>query len=431
MSRKVVITGLGAISPLGNDLETTWQGIVNGDSGITKITGFDASTYPVQIAGEVKNFSFDLSSLSETLHRFAGRSIQLGIATTRMALADAGLVLEKEDSAKVGVSLGGDEEYVKIDNIEEIYAKELVHRAFVEGQNTYCRLLKISPDIAKTWALRRRTDIGAKVISMLYHLQGPVETSHTSCSSSGHALGKAKRLIENNDCDIVIAGGHCSMLSEFSVGGFHLLGTLSSRNHEPHRASRPFDVDRDGFVIGEGAGIVILEEMEHAKKRRAKIYGEFAGYGSSSNAYRLTDTPPDGRGGDLSMLRAVHDAAIDKSEVSYINAHGTATQVNDSSETLSIKKAFGDLAYRIPISSSKSMIGHLVCSSSAVEFVITTMAVNKNIVPPTANLETPDPKCDLDYVPNTAREHRVDLALSNSFAFGGQNTTLAIRKFTG
>lgn len=431
MSKKVVITGLGAISPLGNDLASTWQGITEGRSGICKITGFDASTFPVQIAGEVKNFSFDAARLPRELNRFAGRSIQLGVTATAMAMADAGLDLEKEDRTRIGVSLGGDEEYIKINDIENIYARDMVYNAFVEGQAAYCRLLKHSPDVAKTWTARRRTDTGSKIISLCYHLKGPMETSHTSCSSSGHALGKAKRLIENNDCDIVIAGGHCSMLSEFSVGGFHLLGTLSSRNDEPHRASRPFDLDRDGFVMGEGAGIVILEELEHAKKRGANIYAEFAGYGSSSNAYRLTDTPPDGRGGDLSMLRSLADAKADTSEVDYINAHGTATLVNDSSETLSIKKVFGDRAYRIPISSSKSMIGHLVCSSSALEFVITTLAIREGILPPTANLETPDPKCDLDYIPKTARNQAIGLALSNSFAFGGQNATLAIRKFTG
>ncbi len=431
MTRKVVITGLGVISPIGNDLKTTWQGIINGASGIKRISGFDASTFPVQIAGEITDFSFDTSLLPEELQNLTGRSIQLGIEASGMALKDSGLELKKEDPVKIGVSLGGDEEYIKIGNIENIYAKDLVHNAFVEGQNAYCHLLKHSPSVAKTWSARRRTDTGTKILSLLYNLQGPLETSHTSCSSSGHALGKAKRLIEDGDCDIVLSGGHCSMLSEFSVGGFHLLGTLSTRNDEPHRASRPFDLDRDGFIMGEGAGIVILEELEHAKKRGAHIYAEFAGYGSSSNAYRLTDTPPDGRGGDLSMLRAVNDAGANKKEVSYINAHGTATLVNDRSETLSIKKVFGDQAYNIPISSSKSMLGHLVCSSSAVEFAITTLAVKENIVPPTTNLETPDPKCDLDYIPGQARETEVNLALSNSFAFGGQNATLAIKKFKG
>jgi 3-oxoacyl-[acyl-carrier-protein] synthase II len=285
--------------------------------------------------------------------------------------------------------------------------------------------------MARRWSFKRKADIPSKLLAITCGAQGPVDTSHTACSSSGHAIGKAKRMIENGDCNVVITGGHCAMISEFAVAGFHLLGTLSTRNDEPQRASRPFDLDRDGFVIGEGAGILVLEELNHALRRGARIYAELAGYGSSSNSYRLTDTPPDGKGGDIAMQRALEDAGLDASGVGYINAHGTATLLNDRSETLAIKHVFGHRAHNIPVSSSKSMIGHLVCASSAAELIITVMAVKENIIPPTINLEHPDPLCDLDYVPNTARRQELGAALSNSFAFGGQNASLVVAKFKG
>jgi 3-oxoacyl-[acyl-carrier-protein] synthase II len=238
-------------------------------------------------------------------------------------------------------------------------------------------------------------------------------------------------MIEGGDCAVVIAGGHCSMLNEITLAGFHLLGTLSTSMNDPQRASRPFDRTRDGFVMSEGAGILILEELSHAQKRGARIYAELSGYGSSSNAYRITDSPPDGSGGDLCMQRAIADARKNTTDIDYINAHGTATVLNDKSETLSIKKVFGEQAYKIPVSSTKSMIGHLVTASSAVELITACLALRDNIVPPTINLETLDPACDLDYVPNRAREKQIRVALSNSFAFGGQNVTLIVEKFDG
>ena len=318
-----------------------------------------------------------------------------------------------------------------LDLFERLYNKDYVLRAVAEGGEAFVELLKHSSLMARTWAIRRKTDTGARLLSCLYNLQGSVSASHTSCASSAHAIGKAKRLIEYGDCDVVVTGGHCSMVCEFSVGGFYMLGTLSCCNDDPEHASRPFDRNRDGFVIGEGSGILMLEEMEHARKRGARIYAELLGFGSSSNAYRITDSPPDGRGGSLAMERCLSDAQINTEKVDYINAHGTGTKLNDSSETLSIKNVFGSRAFDIPVSYSKSMIGHLVCSSSAVELIITTMAVNENRVPPTINLETPDPKCDLNYVPNHSIEQKVDVAISNSFAFGGQNATLAVGKFYG
>lgn len=431
MKRRVVITGMGTITPIGNNLAQTWDGVINGRSGTGQITIFDATRFPVRIAGEVKGFDPDLDALPSDLRMFAGRSVLLGLEAARMAIEDSGLDLGREDPRRIGISVGGDEEYQEFSMMPELYDMQYAYRAFVDGMPAYCRLLQHATLLAKLWAFRKKTDIGSKALALTFNILGPSETSHTACSSSGHALGKAKRLIEQGECDIMIAGGHCSMISEFSIAGFYLLGTLSTRNEAPDRACRPFDLNRDGFVMGEGAGMVVLEELEHARRRGARIYAELAGYGSSSNAYRLTDTPPDGRGGDIAMRRALEDGGIDYSEVSYINAHGTGTVLNDRSETRSIKNIFKDRAASIPISSSKSMLGHLVCSSSAVELIITALAVAHDIIPPTINYETPDPECDLDYVPNTAREQKVTVALSNSFAFGGQNATLAVRKFKG
>jgi 3-oxoacyl-[acyl-carrier-protein] synthase II len=431
VKRIIAITGMGTINPLGNTLAETWDGVVSGRSGIGPITLFDASTFPVRIAGEVKNFTPDSTTLPSAMQPLAGRGPLLCLEAVRMALDNAGLDLQRLDLSRIGVSLGGDEEYLHFGMLESVYTRDYLYRAFSEGLGAFITMLKHSSAQGQTWSFRKRSDIGTKLVALVYGIGGPLETSHTACSSSGHAIGKAMRLIENGDCDIVFAGGHCAMVSEFSVAGFHLLGTLSVSNDCPARASRPFDLYRDGFVMSEGSGILILEELEHAKKRGADIYALLTGYGSSSNAYRLTDTPPDGQGGDLSMQRALADANLTPASIGYINAHGTATQLNDASETLSIKNVFGERVRHIPVSSSKSMLGHLVTASSAVELIITVMAVQQGILPPTINLENPDPKCDLDYVPNEARSQTVTAALSNSFAFGGQNATLAVEKFTG
>ncbi len=419
------------MSPLGATLAETWDGIINGRSGIGRITLFDAATFPVRIAAEARSFAPEPIDLPPDTDELTGRSVSMCLSAVRMALEDSGLDPAHENPYRLGVSLGGDEEYQHFDRIGSVFNRDYLYRSFIDGSGAHCELLRHSSRLAKVWSLRKRADIGSKTVALIHNLRGPIESSHTACSSSGHAIGKAKRLIENRDCDVVISGGHCSMLCEFSVAGFYLLGTLSTHNDDPPRSSRPFDLERDGFILGEGAGILVLEEEERARKRGARIYARLAGYGSSSNAYRLTDTPPDGRGGDLAMKRSLEDAGIDVSRVDYINAHGTGTLLNDASETLSIKNVFGEQSYRIPISSSKSMIGHLVTGSSAVELIITTMAIREHIVPPTINLETPDPKCDLDYVPNAAREQKISVALSNSFAFGGQNATLTLETYSG
>lgn len=422
---------MGAITPLGTTLQSTWDGVVNSRSGVGPVTLFDASGMPVRIAGEVKGFAGDPSAIPEDMRSLPGRSALFCLSAADEALQDAGLDMARENPLRVGISLGADEETQLFHAIVSLYDAPLVLRALAGGKPLFVECLAHSPQSGQRWSFKRKADMATKLLAITRGIEGSADTSHTACSSSGHAIGKAKRMIENGDCDTVIAGGHCAMISEFAAAGFHLLGTLSTRNDEPQRASRPFDLDRDGFVIGEGAGILVLEELDHALRRGARIYAELAGYGSSSNSYRLTDTPPDGRGGDTAMRRALDDAGMDASDIGYINAHGTGTLLNDRSETLAIKHVFGPRAHNIPVSSSKSMIGHLVCASSAAELIITVMAVKENIIPPTINLERPDPHCDLDYVPNTARSQVLGAALSNSFAFGGQNASLVVAKFKG
>ena len=431
MRRRVVITGMGAITPLGNTLRETWEGIVNGRSGIGLITAFDASSFPVRIAGEAKNFQFDSSRLPQDCLDLLGRSPQLGITAAQLALKDADLELQKEDPRQIGISLGSDEEYIQLKILPDFFHRDALYAAHNDPWAAHAGMLRLSSVTGKLFSFRKRADIGSATLAIMLHIAGPIATAHTACSSSGHAIGKAKRMIEGGDCAVVIAGGHCSMLNEKTLAGFHLLGTLSTSMSDPQRASRPFDRTRDGFVMSEGAGILVLEELSHAQKRGARIYAELSGYGSSSNAYRITDSPPDGSGGDLCMQRALADARKNTTDIDYINAHGTATVLNDKSETLSIKKVFGEQAYKIPVSSTKSMIGHLVTASSAVELITACLALRDNIVPPTINLETLDPACDLDYVPNSAREKQIRVALSNSFAFGGQNVTLIVEKFDG
>jgi 3-oxoacyl-[acyl-carrier-protein] synthase II len=431
MRRRVVITGLGALTPLGNNVEETWAGVIQGRSGIGRITAFDARTFPVQIAGEIKNFQPANVPLPEDCALFIGRSAQLCFNAAQQALADAGIDLQRANPRQMGISLGGHEEYIPLTMLPHFFCRDELREAYQNPEQAHAKLLARSCETGKLFAFRKRADMVTAALAVMLHIEGPVATSHTACSSSGHAIGKAKRMIENGECSVVIAGGHCSMLNEHTVAGFHLLGTLSTRNDEPHRASRPFDRSRDGFVMGEGAGILILEERAAAQKRGARIYAELSGYGSSSNAYRITDSPPDGSGGDLCMQRALADAQKNITDIDYINAHGTATILNDRSETQAIKKVFGEQAYKIPVSSTKSMIGHLVTASSAVELIITCLVLRNNIIHPTINLDHPDPACDLDYVPHSAREQRVRAALSNSFAFGGQNVTLIVEHGKG
>lgn len=426
MERRVVITGMGAVTPLGGTLDQTWESLMKSLSGIDYISLFDASSFPVKIAAEVKSFDESKLMLPEELKPFAGRATKFCVAAAQEAIKHAGLNLEAIDDTMFGISLGGNEETTKLSEFSNAFREENILYSL---QNKDLSYFKESNRLAQLWAIRRCAHTTSNILSILFNARGPVSTSSTACASSAQAIGKAMRMIEHADADIMITGGCDSIISEFSVAGFGLLGALSHNNGDPQRASRPFDLTRDGFVLGEGSGILVLEELSHARARGARILAEITGFGSSSNAYRLTDSPPDGRGADQSMRTALLDAGISPDQIDYINAHGTSTLVNDRSETQAIKKVFGDTAYDTPISSNKSMLGHLIASAGTIELIMSVMTIQNKIIPATINYEIPDPDCDLDYVPNEPRKHEVNSVLSNSFAFGGQNASLVVERY--
>jgi len=432
--KRVVITGVGAVTPLGNNIEQTWANLITGQSGIAPITLFDASSFPVKIAAEVKNFNFEAPILSEDLDVFFGRSTRFCVQAAKEALVNAQLDLECLDGEAIGLSLGSNEEYVRFSDYDRMFNPEKIlsllrNRKLATGPGNPYPHLAESKELGKIWPLRRSAHMAANLISVLYNIQGPISTTSSACASSAQAIGRALRMIQDGDAEMVIAGGCDAIIGETSLTGFALLGALSRHNTEPEKASRPFDLLRDGFILGEGSGILILEELSHARKRGAPILAELAGYGSSSNAFRLTASPEDGSGADICISAALQDAGCSIEEVDYINAHGTSTYLNDKSETAAIKKVFKDRAYEIPVSSNKSMLGHLVASAASIELIISVLTLNGGIIPPTINYENPDPECDLDYVPNEPRKKQVRTILSNSFAFGGQNASLVVKKF--
>lgn len=415
MRRRVVVTGLGVISPCGLDLHSTWTNVVNGKSGTGPITLFDTSCYPCRVGAEVKGFD----PAAYDCHRFMGklnRGGQMGLAAAIMAYEDAGLASASIDRTRLGVSIGHSGSRPRIPELEAAY-KTLVESDFTRY-----------PEWNPVTVLQLNYHTPTAAIAGVFKAKGPNSAISTACTSGAQAIGIGMRMIRHNDCDVVIAGGFDSMLTELDLLGFCLIGAVTRNNQEPDRASRPFDRKRDGFVLGEGAAVLILEEREHALRRGARIYAELAGYGTSMNAYRMTDSPPDGRGPDLSMAAALRDAGVAPEQVGYINAHGTSTYDGDLSETEAIKRVFGETAYRIPVSSTKSTTGHLISGAGAIEVVFCIQAIRERTLPPTAHLETPDPRCDLDYIPNVARHADVDVALSNSFGFGGSNATIVVTR---
>ena len=424
--RRCVVTGMGAVTSLGLDVASTWDGIVNCRSGISRITLFDPETFSAKIAGEVKGF--DVKKYipdNNNFSQFLSRSAMHGVGAAQMAVESAKLDIKKLDPVMFGVSVGTGEEHAGLEQFDYVFGAENVYESFVTN--------KYMPEsyraLGMLWPIRRNANISSAIMSIMFNARGPLSTSSTACSSSGHAIGKAMRFIESGDADVMLAGGCEGLISEFTVAGFGLLGALSTRNDEPEKASRPFDRERNGFILAEGSGMVIIEELSHAKARGANIIAELTGFGCTSNAYRITDSPPDGRGASLSMEWALKDACKGIDDVDYINAHGTSTMLNDKCETRSIKNVFGKKAYDVPISSNKSMLGHTIAASAAIEAIVSIQAINNDLVPATVNQEYSDPDCDLDYVPNVPRERTVDLVLSNSFAFGGQNVSLVIEKF--
>jgi len=407
--RRVVVTGLGIVSPVGNGIKEAWDNLLQGRSGVGPITRFDAALLPTRIAAEVKNFNAaDWMHPKET--RRSDTFIHYGLAATRMALDDAGFTIDESNAERVGVNVGSGIGGLPMieDNIREMIAK---------GPR------RLSPFFVPGSII----NMVAGIISIQFGAKGPNVSMVSACTTSSHTIGEAGRMIEYGDADVMIAGGAEACVNLSGVGGFCACKALSERNDDPTTASRPFDRERDGFVLGEGAGIVILESLEHAQARGARIYAELAGMGMSADANHIT--APDMDGPRRAMLAALRNAGANAGDIHYINAHGTSTPLGDANETAAIKAALGDHAYKVAVNSTKSMHGHLLGAAGGIEAVITSLAVHHQISPPTINIINPDPACDLDYVPGTAREMKIELALSNSFGFGGTNGTLAFRRF--
>jgi 3-oxoacyl-[acyl-carrier-protein] synthase II len=426
VKRRIVITGMGIVTPLGLNVKTTWGNLIRGKSGTGPISLFDASSFPVRIAAEVKDFDESAITLPEEMEPFASRDTKLGLTAAREAIENAGLNLNKIDPSRFGISLGASDETNTLSHFGAAFDQEAIFNSLKNDNLSY---FNYPHQLGEIWGVRRCAHISSDILSIQFNAQGPVSISSTACASSGQAIGKAMRIIEHGDAEIMIAGGCGSFISEFTVAGFGLLGTLSENNENPEKACRPFDLKRNGFVLGEGAGILILEDLNHACERGATIIAELTGFGTSSNAYRITDSPPDGRGADLAMRLALQDASLSPEEINHINTHGTGTLLNDRSETKSIKKVFGEASYRIPITSNKSMLGHPISSAGVNELIVSVLTIQNNLIPPTINYETPDPECDLDCVPNEPRECEVNAVLSNSFAFGGQNASLIVERY--
>ena len=425
MDRRIVVTGVGMVTPLGVGVEENWQRMCKSESGVDYITLFDASHFPTNIAGEIKNFDFKWYYPHNQRVEFTGRNTQFAILAADIAFKDAGLDSVKIDPRRFGIYLGSGEGKQDFFNFVEIIGKSYDGTSVSSAKFLELGLEKFHPYME----IEQEPNMAAGHLAEIFGARGPNTNCLTACAASSQSLGEAAEIIRTGKADIMISGGTHSMIHPLGVTGFNLLTAISTRNDEPQKASRPFDRQRDGFIIGEGAGILILEELEHALNRGARIYGEMAGYGTTADAYRLTDAHPEGRGAIAAMRMALDKAGLVPGDIDYINAHGTSTVVNDRVETLAIKKVFEENAYNIPISSIKSMLGHLIAAAGAVELIVCLLAMRDGIVPPTINYENPDPNCDLDYVPNTARKKEVNVALSNSFGFGGQNVSLIIKKY--
>ncbi len=427
MRRRVVITGIGCITPLGTEVDEVWARLMQGDSGVGYTSIFDASKFPTRISAEVRNWDVVDMDEDPELWRYRGRHTKFATGAAKKAMADSGLLDSKLEPTRFGVYLGSGEGQQDFDMFTKMMSDALQGDKLDLAKFTKSGLELLHP-VAE---LEQEPNMPAGHLASIFNAQGPNANCLTACAASSQAVGEAVEIIRRGDADAMLSGGTHSMIHPFGVTGFNLLTALSTRNDEPKRASRPFDRDRDGFVLGEGAGMVVLEELEHARARGAKIYGELLGYGSTADAYRITDTHPEGRGASACIKMALEDAGLNRDQIHYVNAHGTSTSVNDKVESLAIKNVFGEQAYKIPVSSTKSMMGHLIAAAGATELIVCLKAIEANTLPPTINYETPDPECDLDYIPNHAREARCDYALSNSFGFGGQNISLIVGRYTG
>jgi 3-oxoacyl-[acyl-carrier-protein] synthase II len=411
LKRRVVVTGLGLVTPVGTGLDNAWSNILQGKSGIGPITRFDTTKHETKIAGEVRDLKPEEYISAKELKRM-DLFVQYALAATKMAMDTAGLDMASEDATRAGVVVGT--------GLGGLPTLEKYHQV----------LLERGPDrISPFFIPMLIANMAPGQIAITHGLKGPNLCIVTACATGAHCIGDATRVIQYGDADVMVAGGTEANLTPLTVGGFNAMKALSTRNDAPEKASRPFERDRDGFVVAEGSGIVILEEMEHALKRGATIYAEVAGYGYNGDAHHITAPCPDGEGSTNCMRMALRDAGMAPEEIDYINAHGTSTKLNDFTETLSIKNIFGDRAYKIPVSSTKSMTGHLLGAAGAIEAVFSVLSIRDQMCPPTINYENADPECDLDYVPKLARKHAISAVLSNSFGFGGTNCTLIFRKF--
>jgi 3-oxoacyl-[acyl-carrier-protein] synthase II len=408
--RRVVVTGLGIVSPVGSTVSSAWEGIISGKSGITRITRFDASSFASQIAGEVKDFDIH-QYLSVKEARRMDVFIHYGMAAAIQAVKDAGIDdISHLDAEKIGVNIGS--------GIGGLPMIENTDTAYHAGGPR-----KISPFFIPSTII----NMIAGNLSIMYGYKGPNIAIVTACTTATHSIGYSARMIEYGDADVMVCGGAESCVTPLAIGGFAAAKALSGNNDNPETASRPWDVDRDGFVLGEGAGVLVLEELEHAKRRGAKIYAELAGFGMSADAFHMTAPCDDGEGAARCMTNALKNAGINTTEVDYINAHGTSTPLGDIAETIAVKRCFGEHSSKLAISSTKSMTGHLLGAAGGVEAVFSVLAIHQHIAPPTINLVNQDPQCDLDFIPNTARDMNIKVALSNSFGFGGTNGTLVFR----
>jgi 3-oxoacyl-[acyl-carrier-protein] synthase II len=411
LNRRVVVTGIGLVCGSGNTKEEVWSNLLAGRSGINTITRFDVSAFPVRIASEVKGFD-PLKFFEKKEVKKMDVFIHYAVAAAQEAMDDSGLRITEENATRIGSYIGS--------GIGGFGSIEREHEKFLKGGPG-----KISPFFIPAAIV----NLAAGQVSIRFRAKGPNSATCTACSTGAHAVGDSFKIIQRGDADAMICGGAEAAITPMGVGGFAAMRALSTRNGDPEHSSRPFDADRDGFVIGEGAGTLILEELEHAKKRGAKIYAEMVGYGMSSDAFHITQPSEDGDGAARVMMNAIKDAGLEPHEVDYINAHGTSTHYNDKLETMAIKRVFGDSAYSIPVSSTKSMMGHLLGAAGGVEAGVIALALRDQVAPPTVNYEKPDPDCDLDYVPNAARRIQMQYALSNSFGFGGTNAALLMKRY--
>jgi 3-oxoacyl-[acyl-carrier-protein] synthase II len=427
MRRRVVITGMGLINPLGTDVPTVWEALLKGKSGVGYTTLFDASRYPTKISAEVKNWDFTGSQDDARRWKYRGRHSRFAAGAAMQAVQQSGISADQMDPTRMGVYLGAGEGNQEVGIFLDVIDRSIrTDRALSEADFTRNCLDRLNP----ATELEQEPNMPAAHLAGLFGAQGPNMNCLTACAASSQAIGEATEMIRRGDVDVMLAGGAHSMIHPFGVTGFNLLTALSTNNENPTGASRPFDRLRDGFVLGEGGGMVVLEDLELAKKRGANILGEVLGYGTTSDAFRITDIHPEGRGAIGCITMALNDAKVSTTDVDYINAHGTSTSINDRVESLACREVFGANGNKIPpVSSTKSMMGHLIAAAGVTEMIVCLLAIRDRVLPPTINYENPDPDCNLDYIPNQCREAKCDIALNNSFGFGGQNISVVVGKY--